>query len=333
MDSNYTLYPDCIIVEGVVKCAVYDLTRNKIIFIPDTLYEILSQYNGFPLNILRKMYKGEEDTLNEYLEFLLKHEFLYKSCDIPNFKSISTNCNDSALISNIIIDVKEYSSHKYDILIDEIRTVRCKSILLRFYFLIDIEELIKILSHFQPPEILDIKILLPFYNKKISKEIKDKIIALDILITDIIFFGSPYNKQIEKNGVQIEYITDEIKDETHCGNIRLRNFSVNIKMFMESKNYNNCLYKKLSIDSKGNIKNCPSCRESYGLLGEDSFLEVVKKPEFKKYWNIKKDDIEICKVCEFRYACIDCRVYRSDNENIFSKPLKCNYNPYEEENK
>jgi len=48
----------------------------------------------------------------------------------------------------------------------------------------------------------------------------------------------------------------------------------------------------------------------------------------KKYWNITKDQIDICKDCEFRHICTDCRAYIEDPKNIYSKPLKCGYNPY-----
>lgn len=39
----------------------------------------------------------------------------------------------------------------------------------------------------------------------------------------------------------------------------------------------------------------------------------------------EKDDIHICKMCEFRYMCFDCRVYITDINDIYSKPLKCKY--------
>jgi len=34
-----------------------------------------------------------------------------------------------------------------------------------------------------------------------------------------------------------------------------------------------------------------------------------------------------CKSSEFRDICLDCRVYRAD-DNILSKPKKCKYDPY-----
>jgi hypothetical protein len=55
---------------------------------------------------------------------------------------------------------------------------------------------------------------------------------------------------------------------------------------------------------------------------------AVEKPGFRKYWDINKDKIHVCKDCEFRYICTDCRAYVEDPEDILSKPLKCDYNLY-----
>ena len=34
------------------------------------------------------------------------------------------------------------------------------------------------------------------------------------------------------------------------------------------------------------------------------------------------------KDCKFRYICTDCRAYLANPNDMYSKPLKCNYNPY-----
>lgn len=70
--------------------------------------------------------------------------------------------------------------------------------------------------------------------------------------------------------------------------------------------------------------------EKFGNLMSDSLLNVISE-KFKEKWHIKKDDVEICMDCEYRYICTDCRAYVEDPENILSKPLKCGYNPYTNE--
>jgi SPASM domain peptide maturase of grasp-with-spasm system len=94
---------------------------------------------------------------------------------------------------------------------------------------------------------------------------------------------------------------------------------------------NTCLNCKLSIDKNGDIKNCPSIKESFGNISTTSINKVLENSNFKKYWNIKKDEIAVCKDCEFRHICTDCRAYLENPEDIYSKPLKCGYNPYTNE--
>lgn len=67
---------------------------------------------------------------------------------------------------------------------------------------------------------------------------------------------------------------------------------------------------------------------SYGNINDIDISSVVDDPSFKNLWDIKKDDILICKSCEYRYVCTDCRAYVENPSDIFSKPLKCGYNPY-----
>ena len=93
------------------------------------------------------------------------------------------------------------------------------------------------------------------------------------------------------------------------------------------------LHKKISIDVDGNIRNCPSMPQSFGNIKDTTLEEALEHPDFKKYWNLTKDHIEVCKDCEFRYICTDCRAYtertHTNAEGLdISKPLKCGYNPY-----
>lgn len=68
--------------------------------------------------------------------------------------------------------------------------------------------------------------------------------------------------------------------------------------------------------------------QSFGNIKDTTLQEALDQPDFKKYWNVTKDQIEVCKDCEFRYICTDCRAYTEHPENMYAKPLKCGYNPY-----
>jgi len=103
---------------------------------------------------------------------------------------------------------------------------------------------------------------------------------------------------------------------------------INMDFYSECINFNSCLNRKISIDAQGNIKNCPSCTQSFGNIKDTTLKQALEHPDFKKLWSITKDQVDVCKDCEFRHMCTDCRVYIKDPENIYSQPSKCTYNPY-----
>ena len=106
-------------------------------------------------------------------------------------------------------------------------------------------------------------------------------------------------------------------------------FTVNLQNTTIGKTHNSCLYKKIAIDEDGFFKNCPSQGEVYGRIDELLVHEkLLLKEDYTKLWNINKDKINECKICEFRDICIDCRAYIENPKDIYSKPLKCGYNPH-----
>ena len=121
---------------------------------------------------------------------------------------------------------------------------------------------------------------------------------------------------------------DEITSSNHCGIISPDYFTINIKTFTEAQKHNTCLNRKISIDTEGYIRNCPSMKEHYGNIKDTTLQQALEHPDFKKYWFVNKDQISVCKDCEFRYICTDCRAYIENPEDMYSKPLKCGYNPY-----
>lgn len=73
--------------------------------------------------------------------------------------------------------------------------------------------------------------------------------------------------------------------------------------------------------------------KSYGNIKDTRLEEALQHKDFKKYWSLTKDNIEVCKDCEFRYICTDCRAFteqsHSSNDGLdISKPLKCGYDPH-----
>ena len=72
-------------------------------------------------------------------------------------------------------------------------------------------------------------------------------------------------------------------------------------------------------------------QNGFGSVNDTQLKYVVTDKDFTSIWSITKDQISVCKDCEFRHICTDCRVYKENPNDEFSKPLKCGYSPYTNE--
>lgn len=129
---------------------------------------------------------------------------------------------------------------------------------------------------------------------------------------------------LETNNYPIEEVYEKYCDSTKENKNEVRSVLDEYFSFL----INSCLNKKIAIDKSGFIKNCPSSRKIYGHITETKLIDVIDE-QFSSVWKINKDQIKECKDCEFRYICTDCRAYLKDSCDIYSKPEKCKYNPYE----
>ncbi len=105
-------------------------------------------------------------------------------------------------------------------------------------------------------------------------------------------------------------------------------FTITKKQFELNHWYNSCWNSKLAITSNGDVIPCIFARDDVvGNIKEDKFENIIKQIEDK--WMITKDKVEVCKDCEFRYACHDCRpLAKTINDNVYSKYPRCCYDPY-----
>lgn len=238
-------------------------------------------------------------------------------------------------ISNAIVEIS--TANNIIKILTELNNINCKTIEIRIKNEIFVNSIKKILDYITFHEMMISSVsLITTYIKNLPETFLKEILNTNPRLSSIIIFNCPteyYFESENNDGRIIFFTTQNFADNRCCGKIDSKYFSPNIQMFTESINYNSCLHKKVSIDSEGNIKNCPSTPQIFGNIKNASLEKALHHPDFKKYWNLTKDHIEVCKDCEFRYICTDCRAYAEmTHENAqgldVSKPLKCGYNPY-----
>jgi SPASM domain peptide maturase of grasp-with-spasm system len=191
---------------------------------------------------------------------------------------------------------------------------------LEFFDEIDVVHLHSLNQYFKESPVQDIKFLLKYSSASLA-DVQD-VIDKYARVSEVILYDAGCNEKIDYKGSFIYLVKSENLTSKSCGVICPSNFAINIPHYTEAQKFNTCLNKKISVDEFGNIKNCPSQFTSYGNIIDTKLVDVVRNEQFKLLWKIKKDDISICKSCEFRYICTDCRVFIEDSDNIYSKTIE-----------
>lgn len=334
-DKYFIVFSCCVFVNGKKKGLVCDLQRNVFYSVPNTLASFFKNKLNFDIKKIKEKYPIDFDVIYEYFEFLEKNDIGYFSgFENNNLKKIDIDYfyDSRANISNAIIEFNDESFN--DKIIKELNNQNCESLEIRFFEIIDPNKLQIISNKFEDSSIISLTLLLQ-YSDFLTFDFFKGLWQNNTRIKEIFIFSSPTDEIIENKNYYIKYTSEIFTNSKMCGTICKNNFISGLNIFSESKKVNSCLYKKISIDKDGNIKNCPSMSKSFGNIKNTTFEEVLNQPNFKKYWNVTKDMIEACKDCEYRYICTDCRAYTErnhfDGDIDLSKPLKCGYNPYTNE--
>ncbi|WP_460220032.1 grasp-with-spasm system SPASM domain peptide maturase [Psychroserpens sp. MEBiC05023] len=329
--NNYLiLFANCIPVKGPKRSVICDLQNNQYKYIPNDLYDILVRPKISLKSLLIEYENENESVLTEYVNFILEQGlgFLGTDKDLERLPHLNLEFNTPAYITNMILELNNNSKYLNKDVVSQIQTLGCKNVEIFIYDQLDIENVISILELFKKSIVKSIALYVKF-NDQIDKSELERLSVRFMQLTLLVFHSSPENSVSELELLKVVYTSKIIKDFSHCGIINQTYFSANVEKFTESKNYNSCLYKKISIDVNGNVKNCPALPSEFGNISSTKLKDiVVNNKNFKKFWNITKDLISTCKDCEFRYMCTDCRAYVENTEDHYSKPLKCGYDPY-----
>ena len=267
----------------------------------------------------------DKTILTGYINYLIKNELGFICTNPENFPKLKEEWDYPGLISNAIIESDADSSHDFASILLELEYLGCRFLELRFYDLLTpckLKELLELISVSKLRSV----VLLIRHDEHWTLTEYVSIADQNPRISKILVHGA--GKSIQGFHSKLHIIEEEIIDNSGCGVVSSSYFSCNPFLFMEAKLYNTCLNRKISIGVSGEIKNCPSMPSIYGNTKEMKLKEALSNSSFKKFWSINKDQVEICKDCEFRYICTDCRAFISNKDDIFSKPLKCSYNPY-----
>lgn len=135
-------------------------------------------------------------------------------------------------------------------------------------------------------------------------------------------------------GSRLDLLPD-VDTEVSMSYLLAPNFSTSLEGFIKNISGNSCLSGKIVITDTGEVIPCIFARDQVcGNVQTDDLVNIIGGSALQKVWGSTKDDVLVCKDCEYRYSCGDCRpmseaasLYRGD---FLSSPFpRCTYNPYE----
>ena len=337
-DKYFILSSSCALTKGACRTLIQDFQRNNADFVPNGYYSLCNLLNRHRISeIANEIEAGSLVDYYQFVDFMIEKEYAFISDDLQMFPEISQDSyEDENQIYDAIIDIDENDIKvgKLERFLTDLKKLHCADLQVRIYNHLDLDRLNCILKLIGDHIFYYVELHLDSSDYITYEDCCD-IILNNPPITNIYLYNAASSRSCDYNEntkgcyplkMGTVYYVPEVLSNDNCGCI-----SDNSRVYRDAEFYkmslvhNSCLYKKVSLDKDGNVRNCPSMFEKYDLC--EGLEKIIKSMEFRRYWNISKKDVEDCRDCEFRFNCLDCRAHTRGN-GIFNKPITCKYNPF-----
>jgi SPASM domain peptide maturase of grasp-with-spasm system len=328
-DDVFMLYANCIPVKGARRSSICDLQNRRIQLIPNDLFHILTKLKGLPVPEIKRQFAPQSgEIIDEYFDLLVKQGYGDWFEDLELFPEMDLSWRRPETVTNAIIDVAKRSDHDYRDIFSQLEELGCQAVQVRAYDLLSFEELEMVLLAAESGRLRHLDLIIRF-QPELTVDSLIEFCQRHQVISQVIVHSSPSRSQRLAGLLPIPIVFDTYcMTPDSCGEISPGYFSPCLQHFTEALQFNTCLNRKISVAADGEIRHCPSMKDSLGNIRHTSLASAVTDPRLVRMSQITKDQVEVCRDCEFRYVCTDCRAYTRENGNPYSKPAKCSYDPY-----
>jgi SPASM domain peptide maturase of grasp-with-spasm system len=326
----FRLHANCIPVKGARRSLICDLQNSRYRLIPNALYEILTEMKGWETSRIQGAVSADGQVLDGYFEQLVREEYGAYYSDASNFPDLDLRFEMAGTITNAIIDVDGGSAHDYSNIFEQLDGLGCQAIQVRCFSGLPLDAIESLIVAGEGRGFRHMDLLL-CYTEALTEEALRRISSTHPTVSRVLVHSAPMQTMVEQETyipTILAYFTGVLSSANCCGAVDSSYFSPNIFHFTEAMQCNSCLNQKVSISTDGSIRNCPSMPSAFGNARYTRLADAVAVADFKVLWNTTKDAVKVCRDCEFRYICTDCRAHLSDSSDPLSKPAKCNYDPY-----
>ncbi|NMB70428.1 radical SAM protein [candidate division WWE3 bacterium] len=113
------------------------------------------------------------------------------------------------------------------------------------------------------------------------------------------------------------------------------NFTAETDTVSHYSSGHSCLLGKITVTEFGEVLPCIFSHDNVvgNVLVAPSLESVLREPVLTRIWRATKDGVMVCRDCEYRYVCFDCRPLSegasAGNAGYLTAPYpRCTYNPY-----
>jgi len=334
------VFEDCVPVRGARMSAICDLTRREISTFPSEYFPIIASLQGRRLDEALRGYdhEDEHDVLT-FVSFLVEKEYaMLVDKPLPT-ATLSREWDAPGRIRDAIIDVDRIE-HDYVRLTSELARLGCRHLQLRGYSSrLRLDTVARIAKLCEGGTVVALEAIVK-HDCSVPENAYIELVRSSRVIRGLTLHGADEDRTISVDfgvtgrsaalaTVEIVKTTTRLRSASDCGTItRSSLLPPSPATFIEFQTFNGCLNRKISVDSNGEIRNCPAMAASFGNHQNTSLEEVATQSQFRVAWSLRKDEIEVCRDCQYRYVCTDCRALVSDSGDPRAKPRKCGYDPY-----
>lgn len=328
--SYLYLLPSCVLTKGYRRSLLHDTHSGRHRLLSPGMAAVLAGCSGRKKDVWlqRLQIAGmDHEACILFLNSLTTDGFLWESPAPVSLPPADTHADWPCLITNAIIDIAGTNLHLLPAIAAAFRTIDCPHVQIRVYrdVAVDLSLLEAIKNILTADALQTADLILPFF---------DDYATLPGMLQPVMITGLTLYNAAQESVQPLTAMTRvlQIREVLHfpgcCGLVQPAYFNFGLQHYTESIQHNTCLNRKLAIDQWGNIKNCPSMQEHYGNIVHTKLADVIALSAFHQYASISKKQVSVCSDCEFRHVCTDCRAYLQTPDDLYSKPLKCGYDPY-----
>jgi SPASM domain peptide maturase of grasp-with-spasm system len=307
----FSLFSHNIPVKGEDKSVIYNLQKSNLIFIPNSLYELLASFRSTPVLAVKELIdESDRNIFEDYLDFLDKNQLGFFTENIHEYPELSKEWKTPNTILNAVIEYDDLSTN-YDLnkVLDELDELMCFHLEIRAKN-VGIEYLNELAAHLSDKVFRSICLIVDYQES--LEELLDAFFETNEKFESIIIYNTPREIISEKFPERINYVQNDIIAFLQDIDFPLDHYVLNIKYFTEALQFHPYYNKKACITKNGEIKNCLRHEESFGNINESTISSILDTTDFKDLWHAAPDKVIDYQNDELRY----CKFYTQKLEKI-----------------